>query len=1025
MATTIKLTDRKALSPHQNVWVEASAGSGKTYLLTQRYLSLLLHGVPAEKILCLTYTKAAAHEMKERILKRLYLWRDKPENLQEDLMQMGIVQDDRLNSHIQFLFQSLTASDLSIQTIHAFCQSLLRRFPFEAGVSPFFEPMSDDQIAVLNSKIISQELVKTIQSEPDFLQKAFPKMALNYMKDTIRDALKNAQLWQVDPAVYLQKNWQDLLNDQQGIISGKSADILLLIKAFQDGGVNQKKAADDLAQYSKVGQIELLSKALLTKEFEIRKLINDKIRKAFPTAEITYQKLCEDLMTYLDLESMVDSSMQSFYLAKLVQNIRQAFSQEKEKSNWLDYDDLLIKAYELLHDSQDQDWVRYKLDGGIDHLLLDEAQDTNPQQWQLIQKICSEFFAGEGQVEQPRSLFVVGDPKQSIYGFQGANLDHFYEARTLFKTMAQGGDYGWHEEALTQSFRSLPLVLKKIDQWINGSELKNGILFDQPQIQHWPTRPVSGSQIEFWLFEEKFNHIQKAEELFKKIEDLLASKIFVPVRGRAIQPQDIMILYQTRNKGYYHLKQLLAKSKIPVQEADKVILSDSLIYRDFLSLIKFVYQPHDDLNLAHLLKTPFFQISDEYLFVLTQIEGENLWQKINTNDQGIAQELLGWKSQARQTPLDQFIRYVLDEKAYAVFTKIYGPQAVDILKELPQIIAEKQKIYSNPIELIYHLDEAVIELAYDQPAGEGISLLTIHRSKGLQAPILILADADVPPKLKDDRTGYWLDVDGLPYYFSGKETAPYFLNEQIDQIENKRTQEYNRLLYVALTRAEDHLVICGSALPNAKSWLSNMDTSEVLFKEESSQIVGKASHSEKRESQLSPISARSFELSQPSKSSMAIAKIQSSVAQKIGTQIHALFENLPQDLRAQKDYIKQYLSIKDLQEFGPAIINILKNPQALRLLSGADVYKEVPIMARNTQGAIQVGRVDLLKISDSLIEVVDFKTDLNPPDSPINISVEYRQQMQRYKNILEKAYPHSQIKLWLLYVRNEQLFAID
>ncbi|MCA3278158.1 MAG: double-strand break repair helicase AddA, partial [Roseomonas sp.] len=869
-----------AADPKASAWVEASAGSGKTKLLTDRLLRLLLAGVPPGRILCLTFTKAAAAEMATRLALRLGEWAVADDAALVKLLQKltgaapgpeGLAAARRL--FVEVLEQP---GGMRISTLHGFAQSLLRGFPLEAGLAPQFAVMQErdgrallarerdallvggaaqDALAVLakyqaptrfaevintmagaSSKFLGAEEKR--QGMAGLRAALMRKLGLSPARAEATEILAEIAAPDQEPALWrAAETLKGGSPNDQKLASAMTAWLVL----------DHAKRAEAYAEWHGV---------FFTTQGGIRKSFATKSIAVPRQAEI--QQLMEDEAARLQVlfqdhaaARVLAASMALFAIGAPVLRRYQA---AKQNAGLLDYDDLIAGARKLL-DNPGSAWVMYKLDDGLDHILLDEAQDSNPEQWGIVRALSAEFFAGLGARDDQRSIFAVGDQKQSIYAFQGADAEGFVREKSHYERIVHEAKQQFRAVPLDVSFRSTQPVLALVDAVFADAPARDGVAADK-KLEHRVDRAGHAGSVELWPILQ----VDKAESppawappeqavaaegaapalavaLAHRIKRMIERET-LPARvergredtqphGRPIRPGDILVLLRARKRGGFAaaLVRELKKLSIPVGGIDRMILADELPVQDMLALAAWLLLPDDDLNLAALLKSPLIGLDEGALFELAQPRAGSLHAAL-MGHRGSASALgrvADWLSgQAAQldfiTPYGLFAAVLgapgpLDPRAgRARMLARLGPDAGDPLDELLNAALEHEKL--NPPSLqgfVHWLRQGGAEIKREaEAAGNVVRIMTVHGAKGLQAPIVILPDTT--RKAQDRTTLRWFEDGGAPLpvwapQIKGFEAPALAAQRQADQARD--AEEEHRLLYVALTRAEDRLIICG------------------------------------------------------------------------------------------------------------------------------------------------------------------------------------------------------------------------
>ncbi|MXZ83759.1 MAG: AAA family ATPase, partial [Synechococcus sp. SB0666_bin_14] len=481
----------QASQPTRSTWLAANAGSGKTRVLTDRVARLLLRGARPEQILCLTYTKAAAAEMQNRLFRTLGAWAMVPDDeLRHKLAALGETDlPSRQLRRARTLFACAieTPGGLQIQTIHAFCARLLRRFPLEAGVSPQFVEMDEHDRGHLIDHIIhhmaegkqgrlldalatqlggedslSKVMLQVVSKREDFQQHPLPWPRL-------------LEIFSLPPAIT-----EQTLVDQVFLPGDLEllAQLRTRLAGSSKGDQNAaKKLASLAAANPTVADVALLEGVLLTGA--TARTPHAAKTGAFPTRAL--RKTTASLIPPLEALMVrveqarpqrlgLAAAQRSMALHGFAAAFLPIYAHEKQRRGWLDFDDLIQKSGFLLRDSSVADWVLFRLDRGVDHVLVDEAQDTSPRQWDVIDQLTREFSSGEGARTVQRTVFVVGDKKQSIYSFQGADPKAFDTMAGVFGKRLEGANLHLQKLHLEYSFRSAPVILQLVDAVFEGQE---------------------------------------------------------------------------------------------------------------------------------------------------------------------------------------------------------------------------------------------------------------------------------------------------------------------------------------------------------------------------------------------------------------------------------------------------------------------------------------------------------------------------------------------------------------------------
>ncbi|MBL4612570.1 MAG: double-strand break repair helicase AddA, partial [Emcibacter sp.] len=673
--TAPTLEQKQASDPLSSVWVAASAGTGKTFVLTNRVLRILLMNTAPERILCLTFTKAAAAEMANRINKRLGQWVVCDQQLLCAEIQnlTGEFPSEDQQDHARKLFARVldVPGGLKIQTIHSFCQSLLGRFPLEAEIAPHFQVMDErttlEHLTRARDAVLTEAVVDINPGLARALAHISRKVTENTFADLIRELIgQRSGLEQmmsrfslVEQAILAMKRMLGLKpsDTQAGIIDGAceggnfdGAGLRAAVEVLLTGSATNQKTGQKMAHWLSTPEVRIsdfadYKTAFLTKGGDIRKkLMPDKMATAHPGE---FEAMAQEALR-------IQATEEKLKLLTLLENsaalltigaaMMAAFGDSKKRHAVMDYDDLILKVTALIGRPGIADWILYKLDGGIDHILIDEAQDTNPEQWQVIKTLANEFFVGEGRSDRPRTIFAVGDVKQSIYSFQRADPKEFVANRRLFQKKSADAKHGFHNVNLALSFRSTAAVLNVVDRVFLADNHRIALSFSEEEIIHRPSRTGQAGLVELWPTEKAeplpetddwqppvvqqpatSPEMKLAIRIADRIKNWLDTGEILVSQGRSMTPGDIMILVRRRTKFDDYMIRALKARDIPVAGQDKMLLSEQIAVMDLMAVGNFVLLPGDDLTLAVVLKSPFIGFSEEDLYDLAFDRRGSLW----------------------------------------------------------------------------------------------------------------------------------------------------------------------------------------------------------------------------------------------------------------------------------------------------------------------------------------------------------------------------------------------------------------
>lgn len=871
--TTAQMT---AAAPDASVWVSANAGTGKTGVLVDRISRLLLSGVHPERILCLTFTKAAAAEMANRLSALLSAWSAMDEDsLEEELKALGEVPVDaeKITRAQQLFAMTLEAPEgLRIRTIHSFCESLLGRFPLEAQIAPDFKVMDErDQMElqreardhVLNTADAQgTELTDALQSLAALVDEAAFAGLIKEL-DSNRGKFRSALNLHGGPDGLIRGAYQALdvepdqtidsvLIEASTLNDTERADIDRLCAAWNEGSATNKKTAanirDWLSQQPEQRAVHWRSTfaaAFLTQKDDIKAdstLLSKGAAAVDPNAidvAHTLAVACQDVLETLKAINIADATKA---LIAIGAALIESYEDIKLRRGRLDYDDLIERASGLLNTPSGVSWVHYKLDGGIEHVLVDEAQDTSPEQWRVVEEITSEFYAGIGRHEEiaetPRTMFAVGDEKQSIYSFQGADPAMFGAMRERFGDRAQAVDQVWRPVEMAQSFRSSEAVLDVVDAVFDSDETRQGLSFDGRKIKHLSARTGQAGKVTLWSKEEPHEDDGEdipwdvpvdylpvdspqgrvAARIARTIKGWIDNEETLPAQGRAVRPGDVLILVQKRRQFAQLMVAALKQAGIPVAGRDRMILPEQLAVQDLIALGRLTLLPDDELNTATVLKGPLIGLDEDALFTLAyDRKGLLLDELKNRKDEredfnSAWIKISEWRARADFMPPFEFFAQILRaEGGEKALLRALGPDAAEPIEDFLSAAIDYERDHVPSLEGFLHwLQTGASEVKRDLEQGRNeVRVMTVHGAKGLQSEIVFLADAcSVPAAQTDDKISWFSDhnVPIWPVVSDNHTTALKALKETRRQA---TIEEYRRLLYVAMTRAKDQLFITG------------------------------------------------------------------------------------------------------------------------------------------------------------------------------------------------------------------------
>ncbi|PZW44883.1 DNA helicase/exodeoxyribonuclease V subunit A [Humitalea rosea] len=1108
-------SQREASDPVVSAWVDASAGSGKTKVLTDRVLRLLL--VPGQepgRLLCLTFTKAAAAEMANRLNRRLGEWAvADAAGLAASLTELtGTVPNAATLTRARSLFATVLdlPGGMRISTIHAFAQGLLRGFPIEAQLPPRFRV----------AETVEQTALTAAAREQALAVGAGPVEALAFLAgetdsrgldDALRTALSRRDGLPADTvaAAALSRalaEWAgvDPDADEEAVRCRACAppDSLLRIALMKartkpDGSDAKRGLAMSawlaLPEVPRRARFEEWRDVFLTQKLEAKAERNLATKGGLGA---NHQEVLEAMQAEAARLAGIEAECAghrlraaSLAFAALAVPIRDAYRAQKRRAGLLDYDDLIAAAEALLRDPGSA-WVLFRLDGGLDHLLLDESQDTNRAQWAIAGALAGEFFTGQGSRDRIRTVFAVGDPKQSIYAFQGADPAGFERERRRFARDVAAAGQTFATVPLNVSFRSTPPVLALVDAVFAAPEAAEGVVAPTHSLRHVADRAGQAGEVELWpLFRRQpvaeaeawivpdtpvsapDAAAECAEAIAARIAGMIAAER-LPARDRPIRAGDVLVLVQKRYKPFLAALTAALKARgVPVGGVDRLALTEQIAVVDLLALCDVLLLPEDDLSLAAVLKSPLVGLDEERLFTLAHGRLGSLWAALMAHRAGAgplgaaADWLAGVAARAAgATPHSLLAGLLAEDGGRARLLARLGPEAADPLDELLNAALADERRHPPDLQgFLHRLRAGGAEVKREAESGaDAVRIMTVHNAKGLQAPIVFLPDVG-PGQGREVLAFAQHRGMTLPLFTPRRPEArkiPAF--EALVQAEAQaRAEEDNRLLYVALTRAEDRLIVCGWQRKSAPGWhakvaagfdrlagvedapfphgppgsdtgglpLRRLVTPQIAEPRRAAVATpGGAAHTlplwaaipaapEARADPLSP-SGLPGEEETPAAAPHGRADPRGERFRR-GRLVHALLQHLP-DLPAAGRaaagatwLARQGLGARMEEGVLAEAMAILDHPQ-LREVFGPGSLAEAPIVGRIGDRLLS-GQVDRLLVTPDRVVVLDYKTNRPPPESPAQVAPLYLRQMAAYRTLLRQTFPGRRVEAWLVW----------
>jgi ATP-dependent helicase/nuclease subunit A len=1120
----------EAADPDVSAFVSANAGSGKTYVLAQRVINLLLRGVDPAKILCITFTKTAAANMANEVFKRLAGWTALTDAAldKQITLSAGAKPDAAQRARARRLFASAleTPGGLKVQTIHAFCTRLLHQFPFEANVAARFTVLDEASTTQLLDKLTLDVLLEA-SATPDgalgrALATAIVVAADQTFKDVVSDAIRKRDVIEtwikragsvakaiaelsktlgIDPKDSPESVAQEYFS--KSLIP--AAEWPVLIEILDSGSTNDKKQIAALAAAKAATgrvRIEQYLSIFCTAKREMReRIITDRLAKAHPDWAERLLKEQDRVFKLIERERALAARARTGALVTIAADVIGRYAREKERRALLDYDDLIGKTLELFARSSAA-WVLYKLDLGIDHVLIDEAQDTSPKQWEIIKTIVSEFTPGGARPNVRRTVFAVGDEKQSIFSFQGAVPHAFYDTRRHFEQQFRGTDTEFVEKKFEVSFRSGDTVLGAVDQVYSRPEAFQGLTADPVKTVHRALPDAAPGLVELWplITPAEKREIEGWDAPFDTESEesprvLLARKIAAQVKiwmAHGLKAGDVLVLVRQRGPLFEAIIRALKNAGVAVAGADRLVLTEHIAVMDLMALADALLLPDDDLALASVLKSPLFSLNEEQLFDLAWDRKTSLRASLRAKSSSdpafaAANSALDELAQAAQklTPFGFFAHVLGPLRGRAKFLGRLGPEANDALDEFLNLALDYETRETPSLQgFLAWLRAAKSEVRRDmEMARDEVRVMTVHGAKGLEANTVILADTTTPPGGPRDPRLLALAHDPEKWEpVFGQDHAPKQIvwatarSEDVDAMMDARAlaqqearDEYRRLLYVAMTRAAERLVICGTQgsrkIPDG-CWYQLVEealTADCVSEpaDDGDGTVSRYRKGPPPEEQLqkNTTSAASKPTSVPnwlsthatSESSALRTITPSSVmddddarpftaagnakALLRGTLLHRLIRSLP-DIPAQRrvkaaaDYLARAgkdLDPEQRRKLAEQVMLVLEHAQFSELfLPGSRA--EVPIVGRVIIGGelVQVvGQVDRLVVTQTFVLIGDFKTNRPAPRRIEDVPQSYLRQLALYRAVLKKLYPDKLVRAALVWTEVPDLMELS
>ena len=1139
----VRATQARASDPAASAFVSANAGSGKTHVLVQRVVRLLLEGVPPEKILCITFTKAAAANMAERVFSMLGHW----VTLGDDALDLAIRDagiahtSAKLRKAARKLFACAleTPGGLKVQTIHALCTRLLQQFPFEANVPARFAVLDDrDQNEMMERANLS--VLLEASRNPDSatgraLMMAMASAADVTFKDVVREAClsrdhfmawtdtaggAHAAAAQLSAALgvadgdYIEDVEREIL-DGPNLPRSRWQDIALVLDTGSKTDSDQAGRLRTAAALTSSTQVDEYLGVFLTDAREPRKsVVTKKFLDNNPAIGRLFESEILRLGPLIERRRAVTTRDRTEALLHIATAAAANYRREKQERGLLDYDDLIDKTLAML-DRVSSGWVHYKLDRGVDHVLIDEAQDTSPRQWDIVAHIISEFTAGAGARDRVvRTVFAVGDEKQSIFSFQGAAPREFdLRRRGLQKKFTDAG-LKFDPVSFTYSFRSGPAILQSVDHVFrdeaiyrsihaveNGYPIHDSLADAGPGlIDLWELAEADGKQdIEGWRapfdgVSVTSPEVKLAKRIQAEIKSLVEGGTMTGSTGdrRRLRYGDVLVLVRRRGNAFDAVIQALKHASIPVAGADRLKLTEHIAIIDLMNLTDALLLPQDDLALAVALKSPLFGLTDDDLFKLA-------WQrKMPLREALAAHAAADGKFRDALNRLQHCERHGLNQAPFAFYAwllggdggrarilKRLGHEANDALDEFLELALNYERKAPASLQgFMAWLRAADTEVKRDMEISrDEVRVMTVHGAKGLEASVVFLVDTTTSPSdtqrlklinLPQGNAGP--HAPGVVVWAGRKADDPTGVAAARIAMLADTEDEYRRLLYVAMTRAADRLIV-GGCLPGnmntvrKSSWydlikkglansglqLQELPTPQGVVKRyaradetvvsDVAVAVSVAAAPIELPSWLrtpAPSGAAPGGLLRPSDSGDGDGhqvRTGESIALRAralqrGTLVHRLLQSLPDiAIDRRRDAALAYLARnadgwtedeqKTLAEAALALIADARFAAVFAPGSRAEVSIVGRLERPGQPKALVSGQIDRLVVTPEEVLIVDYKTNHAPPTLPGEAPRGYVRQLALYRAVLQKLYPLKPVRAALLWTETPELMEIS
>jgi len=1122
----------EASDPGNSAWVSAHAGSGKTHVLVLRVIRLLLAGTDPSKILCLTYTRAAASVMANRVFRDLSAWTMLDDSaLSERIAEIeGTRPSPGKLARARKLFAEAleTPGGLKIQTIHAFCEAILHKFPLEANIAGHFDMLDSEMEAALFGEARRDMIAGTMVAENHALAEAFAAILARGGEYWLETLLTEVVQRRDELRTFIEATDERTLFDEFGFAEDETA-ASIAAAVWPLPGFSPAEFAELQREAERQGAAQTLDKFILPAAAAFRErdperrllllrdaflkegrnpepysatwLFKASLRKVMPSLADDYLAAAEIIIATADRYALFRMLEATKAMRVVADALIGRYERLKSGRGLLDFNDLITRTGNLLRRPDAGPWIQYKLDQGIDHILIDEAQDTSPQQWQVVVSLAQEFFAGLSTRDgKMRTVFAVGDEKQSIYSFQGADPAAFAETRFALRKRVEAAQGRFHDVRLQWSFRSTDDVLHAVDRVFADPGVRNGLTRDPETIEHKAIRAGAPGSVEVWPTvgaeqvtepDDWATPVDEASAPAVRVAERVADAIAGMTRAgssESIKPGEILVLVRKRDRFVQALSRSLKDRGVPVAGADRLSLSDHIAVQDMMALGRFCLLPEDDLSLAAVLRSPVFGLSEEQLFSLSfeRLPARSLIASLRaaaSSDlllHGVVEQLDRWAVAAAFRPPFEFFAGVLgaDGVRRKMIARL-GEDAGDILDEFMSFCLAQEKVGLPGLEaFLATLATAAPEIKreMDQTRDE-VRIMTVHAAKGMEARLVFLVDSGsapfadahlprlIPLELKGKAVKAFL-------WRAGADLANAASKAICNALKIKGEEEYRRLLYVGMTRAEDHLVVCGyhgKRTPMPGTWhsivkaaLRDTPYSEIRTDPETGEetifyrvtrqpqpdrgpaetarpapraavpptLQRNPPPAERLPRPLAPSGASVLieegkEIVISGRSPVLDPDLGPAFAAARGTAMHRLLQVLPSLPQAARPAAALRYLDRAGRDWAAAERQAVLDSVA-RLLADAGF---APVFAEGSRAEVELmgtlrlkgveravsGKIDRLAVTPERVLIVDFKTNRPPPGVLGDVPEAYVFQLALYRALLQKIYPDRPVEAALIF----------